>query len=170
MIDPITFWYGMACFAVLGFTFWDRKANPAALQCAIMLFASYVATNLLNAFVPYPDCFKPYAPINLICGAFVSYWVFTRPQIWSLALALTFVVMLWMDTVFAFRGGYTNYGLVGDYSAHQTLLFSFQLLIVLVPGGLNVLGRFGRYLLSNPSWRSLRRFAFWRTERSTEEG
>lgn len=162
--------YGLMCFAALGFTSWGRKACPPAFYCALVLCACCVLTNLLNHLVPYPNNFKPYPVINLICGGYVCWWLFRKPQFWSLALSLSFLAEIGMETQFAVRGGYRDYGMVYDYMAKENLVFSLQLLTVCMPGALDVLGRLIRRLLHDPRWHIVERIAFWRSKRTTEKG
>lgn len=134
-----------------------------------MLLGAYVATNLLNQTVGYPICFKLYAPINLICGAFAAYWLLRKPQFWSLSLALSFLFQIGLELAFALRGGYSDYGLVPDFMASENRVFNLQLALICVPGGLLVLGLLVRRLLPDPIWYRLERSAFWRTGRPKEK-
>jgi hypothetical protein len=162
--------YGLACLAVLGFTFWSRKVSKPAFLCALMLLGTFLLTNILNQTAGYPTCFKLYAPINLICGGVASYFLFRKPQFWSLLLALSFLFQIGLELAFALQGGYADYGLVPDFMANENRVFTLQLTLLCVPGGLHVLGLVVRRMLPGPVWYRLERLAFWRTRPKAEKG
>lgn len=167
-MDVTTLKYGVACLAVLGFTFWGRRATPHALPCALMISGTFIATNLVNANIPYPHCFKLYAPINLLCGALTSYYLHKRPQVWTLTLALSFLAQIGLELRFALHGGYSDYGLVADFMASENSVFNLQLAILCMPGGLGVLGLLVRRLLPDPIWYRLERAALWPIRQAKE--
>jgi len=141
-MDATTLKYGVACVAVLAFTGWNRGVSLRAFQFAGLLAITYVLTNLLALNFYYPEALAPFPIIDATAGVIVAISTWKAPKIWEVLLSGTFLTLCARHAIFWW--GQTHgegYETVNPYIDNLSMIFSVQLALVCIPGGVRVVGK-----------------------------
>jgi hypothetical protein len=145
-MDATTVKYGVAIAAVLVFTGLNRSVSMRAFQTTWLLAFIWLTTNALNYNLYYPEALAPYPLIDAAAGSIVSLIFWKRPQIWSLALATTFLVMGAIHTLFWYgQANGDGYAAVLPYMNNLGVVVKVQLALVCLPGGIECVRKLRAY-------------------------
>jgi len=145
-MDATTLKYGAAFAAVLLFTGLHLRVSMRAFQVTWLLSAIWIATTLLNHNLYYPEALAPYPLIDAAAGSIVSLIFWKRPQIWSLSLATTFLVMGAIHTLFWYgQANGDGYAAVLPYMNNLGVVVKVQLALVCIPGGIECVRKLRAY-------------------------